>query len=308
MGLIRKSLSVTTAGVVKGSSKKQRVAKSIEANTKATAAASATAQRQAEALAEHEHRFRYDTDPTYRSWCDKQASDKLRARGALRLPGNRVVLEGRPFRGLQGDVLSQDLQTGLCRVRLETGQEVSYLKPKQLKVASTPDLQAKVAQGRAHSGLNVSEIDSSRAHPTRQPPAARRPPTQPPPTPAPAAPARRPVRTQRPAEPRHVDPTVAVAQPLPGGRATAASPLTTPSAEAEHAAENKIATNDQPVWHAGDRVILDIFGFRGQHATVVSRKAPGSYRIRLDSGKPYVGIVPANKMHALPPEVVNGTP
>ncbi len=43
MGLIRKTLSVGTAGVVKGSSKKQRVAKSTERAARSTAAAGAAA-------------------------------------------------------------------------------------------------------------------------------------------------------------------------------------------------------------------------------------------------------------------------
>ncbi len=97
MGLIRKTLSVGTAGVVKGSSKKQRVAKSTERAARSTeraarstaaagaaaAAAADLAQRQAAELASREHRFRYDTDLTYRAWCEKEAADKERNAQAI---------------------------------------------------------------------------------------------------------------------------------------------------------------------------------------------------------------------------------
>jgi len=104
VGLIRKTLSVGTAGVVSGNSKKQRVAKNTERAARSTAAAAAAAasaadlaQRQTAELAYREHRMRYDTDPTYRAWCKKDAAAKeqsakasLQARGILRTPGEPI--------------------------------------------------------------------------------------------------------------------------------------------------------------------------------------------------------------------------
>jgi hypothetical protein len=79
VGLIRKSFAVGTLGVVKGSSKKQRVAK---ATMKSSAAAAATAanmaattaaaDRLAEQQAEEDREFRYATDPVYRDFIDKK--------------------------------------------------------------------------------------------------------------------------------------------------------------------------------------------------------------------------------------------
>ncbi|MGV9293998.1 MULTISPECIES: DUF2510 domain-containing protein [Amycolatopsis] len=55
MGIIRKSLMVSTGGIVRGSSKKQRVAKAqlkqLEAQTRAQQATAAAAVKQAEAVA-----------------------------------------------------------------------------------------------------------------------------------------------------------------------------------------------------------------------------------------------------------------
>ena len=123
MGLIRKTLAVSTLGVVHGSSKKQRVAKATEKNTAAAATAqqqqaalaaiavrqqatiaAAAAQQQAamdgaaarqqtamdaaalriaEQKAEEEREFRYATDPVYRKFID----DKRAAAEAERAAG-----------------------------------------------------------------------------------------------------------------------------------------------------------------------------------------------------------------------------
>ena len=92
-------------------------------------------------MASREHRFRYDTDLTYTAWCEKETADKernaqaiLRARGILRAPGDHVVLDSRKFRGQRAIVLRQELDTGLCRVRLTDGKEISRISPKHLLV------------------------------------------------------------------------------------------------------------------------------------------------------------------------------
>jgi hypothetical protein len=72
MGLIRKSLAVGTLGIVKGSSKKQRVAKATMKAAKREATATEAASRVTQQQAEREHQFRYDTDPAYRDWWDKK--------------------------------------------------------------------------------------------------------------------------------------------------------------------------------------------------------------------------------------------
>src|SRR4051794_16643652 len=102
MGLIRKTLMVGSVGVVKGSSKKQRVAKATmkasqatqreaeaqaaamtaaarAANAQAAAneAAAAAAIRLAEEKAAEEREFRYATDPAYRKFIDdKRAAEE----------------------------------------------------------------------------------------------------------------------------------------------------------------------------------------------------------------------------------------
>lgn len=75
MGLIRKSLMLSTAGVVSGSSKKQRVAKATANNTAQT---NAILQQQAEA----ESAFRYSTDPVYRKYIDDQRAAAAQAAAA----------------------------------------------------------------------------------------------------------------------------------------------------------------------------------------------------------------------------------
>jgi hypothetical protein len=79
MGLIRKSLMVGTAGVVSGSSKKQRVAAATAANTAQT---NLLLKQQADA----ENAFRYATDPVYRTYIDAQkaAAAKAAAEAAAR--------------------------------------------------------------------------------------------------------------------------------------------------------------------------------------------------------------------------------
>jgi len=233
VGLIRKTLSVGTAGVVKGSSKKQRVAKSTERAARSTeraarstaaagaaaAAAADLAQHQAAELASREHRFRYDTDLTYRAWCEKETADKernaqaiLRARGILRAPGDHVVLDSRKFRGQRAIVLRQELDTGLCRVRLTDGKEISRISPKHLLV-------------------HVADVRAN------------------------------------------------------------------PEPEVRREPEVRLMERSNLLWRAGDQVVLDVVGYRGKRATVAAQNTHGSCRIKLDSGKKYLGMVPAEKMH-----------
>ncbi len=101
MGLIRKTLSLSTVGVVSGSSKKQRVAKatsrsaaaSAKANTEAArasaltaAAATASAEvimragQEAARRAAEEEQFRYDTDPAWRQWVDEKRAREIAER------------------------------------------------------------------------------------------------------------------------------------------------------------------------------------------------------------------------------------
>lgn len=105
MGLIRKSLAVGTAGVVKGSSKKQRVAKATMKHAAAGARASESAASAAAHLnatvnagarlaiekAAREEDFRYDTDPTYRQWVDARNEAEATAR---RLDRERLEAAG----------------------------------------------------------------------------------------------------------------------------------------------------------------------------------------------------------------------
>jgi hypothetical protein len=58
--------------MVKGSSKKQRVAKATMKAAHREAAAAETAARVTEQQAAREHEFRYDTDAAYREWWDKK--------------------------------------------------------------------------------------------------------------------------------------------------------------------------------------------------------------------------------------------
>jgi hypothetical protein len=96
MGVIRKTLMVPTLGIVKGSSKKQRVAKATMKSARATASNTAQAnvilQQQAKAeraanvilqqQAEAESAFRYSTDPVYREYIDAQRAEAARAAAA----------------------------------------------------------------------------------------------------------------------------------------------------------------------------------------------------------------------------------
>ena len=91
MGLIRKSLAIGTAGVVRPNSKKQRVARKTLKATREVARTSEQTARTSRSVAETsaisatgtamlnrrldqqaaiEHQFRYDTDVTYRGWVD----------------------------------------------------------------------------------------------------------------------------------------------------------------------------------------------------------------------------------------------
>ena len=81
MGLIRKTLAVGTVGVVRPSSKKQRVAKATMKAAQQQAAATAAAARIAEQQAAEEREYRYATDPTYRKFVDdkKAAAEAARA-------------------------------------------------------------------------------------------------------------------------------------------------------------------------------------------------------------------------------------
>jgi hypothetical protein len=91
MGLIRKTLMVSTGGAVRGSSKKQRVAKATMKYASATASnteqANVILQRQAAILrrqAEAESAFRYSTDPVYREYIDAQRATAARLAAARR--------------------------------------------------------------------------------------------------------------------------------------------------------------------------------------------------------------------------------
>lgn len=91
MGLIRKTLMVSTGGAVRGSSKKQRVAKATMKYASATASnteqANVILQRQAAILrrqAEAESAFRYSTDPVYREYIDAQRATAARRAAARR--------------------------------------------------------------------------------------------------------------------------------------------------------------------------------------------------------------------------------
>jgi hypothetical protein len=84
MGLIRKSLAVGSVGVIRGSSKKQRVAKATMRSSAAaaqaaavTAAAASAAAQLAEQQASEEREFRYATDAVYRKFIDdKRAAEQ----------------------------------------------------------------------------------------------------------------------------------------------------------------------------------------------------------------------------------------
>ena len=75
MGLIRKTLAVGTVGVVKPSSKKQRVAK-------ATMNAAQEQVRLQKQQAAEEHAFRYTTDPVYKKYIDDRRAAAQAARAA----------------------------------------------------------------------------------------------------------------------------------------------------------------------------------------------------------------------------------
>ena len=106
MGLLRKTLSVGTVGLVSGSSKKQKVAKATmkssaagaRASEQAAAAAAQTnaalnmAARLAIEKANREEQFRYDTDPVYRECVDGQREIK---RLAMESAAAARVLEDR---------------------------------------------------------------------------------------------------------------------------------------------------------------------------------------------------------------------
>jgi hypothetical protein len=114
MGLIRKTLAVSTLGVVKGSSKKQRVAKATMKSSQAAAAAlqqqaalaaisarthavtAAAALKVAEQKAAEEREFRYATDPVFRKFVDDKnaAAEAMRQFEAARIEGaHRAELE-----------------------------------------------------------------------------------------------------------------------------------------------------------------------------------------------------------------------
>lgn len=87
MGLIRKSLAVGTVGVVRPSSKKQRVAKATQRAAEANARQAAIlvreqqeANRLAAENAQREHEFRYATDEKYRQFIDEKNAAEERAR------------------------------------------------------------------------------------------------------------------------------------------------------------------------------------------------------------------------------------
>ena len=83
MGLIRKSLAVSTLGLVSGSSKKQRVAKATMKSSAATAAFAKTAVATAQLAERHaaeEREFRYATDPVYRKYIDDKRAAETEAR------------------------------------------------------------------------------------------------------------------------------------------------------------------------------------------------------------------------------------
>lgn len=75
MGLIRKTLAVGTVGVVKPSSKKQRVAK-------ATMKAAQEQVRFQKQQAAEEHAYRYATDPVYKKYIDDKQAAAQAARAA----------------------------------------------------------------------------------------------------------------------------------------------------------------------------------------------------------------------------------
>jgi hypothetical protein len=70
MGLIRKSLAISTVGIVKGSSKKQRVAKATQRGIEQS-------NRIAAAQAKDDHEFRYATDLVYREYMDRKEAERL---------------------------------------------------------------------------------------------------------------------------------------------------------------------------------------------------------------------------------------
>jgi len=77
MGLIRKTLAVSTLGAVRPSSKKQRVAAKTERNTRVAAEQLRQLNALAVAQQQKEERFRYDTDHVYRAWVDEQERQEL---------------------------------------------------------------------------------------------------------------------------------------------------------------------------------------------------------------------------------------
>ena len=110
MGLIRKSLMVSSGGIVRGSSKKQRVAKGTQRAVQASATSDALTARAASASAAaarassevlqraeaesarraaDEDQFRYDTDPVWRAWVD----EKLAKEAAEQLERQRIFDE-----------------------------------------------------------------------------------------------------------------------------------------------------------------------------------------------------------------------
>lgn len=173
VGLIRKSLALGSAGVIRPSSKKQRVAKktlnatrdSAKASkqtaktSKQIAASSAAAAGQAAILnkrldeqAAIEHQFRYDTDPTYRQWVDgreaaatalaaEQAAVAAAARAAAieakAVPvwqeGERVVITQLGYRGKPGAVVKQGRMG--CTIRLDDGKVIRAVDARKLERA-----------------------------------------------------------------------------------------------------------------------------------------------------------------------------
>lgn len=128
--MIRKSLAVGTLGAVKGSSKKQRVAKQTMRAAQATAASTA---RMDQALAsqaaadaqerEREKRFRYETDPQYRAFVDAERAEAQAAeerRAADRRAAAEVQAADRARRSERRRGAAKSLVVG-------TGQVAAFL-------------------------------------------------------------------------------------------------------------------------------------------------------------------------------------
>lgn len=79
MGLIRKTLAVGTVGVVRPSSKKQRVAKATMRAAAQTAAQVAAGNRLAEQQLAADREFRYAADPGYRKLADDKKAAEQRS-------------------------------------------------------------------------------------------------------------------------------------------------------------------------------------------------------------------------------------